>query len=223
VIEQDFITLPYGLERQAPVFEGNDIKTPESLVRYFVKAFTLPGERVFDPFAGLGTTLFVAEEMRRIPYGVEIDDRRHQWVAGQLKHWANLVHGDSGRLASMGFAKMDFAMTSPPYMPRHHTVNPLYGGDPTQRGYDGYLRRMRHIFRQLALLMKRNGVVVVQVDNMHGRTYTPLVRDLSLAISPVLRLKREIIVAWEGGRKDYRHTHCLVFKSCGDPHLPLKK
>jgi hypothetical protein len=211
VLGQDFITLPYALERQAPLFEGNDIKTAESLVRYFVKGFTAPGERVFDPFAGLGTTLFVAEELRRIPYGVEFDHRRHQWVAGQLKHWTNLVHGDSGRLASYGFAKMDFAMTSPPFMPRHHTLNPLFGANPAHTGYDRYLKRMQHIFRQLALVMKPNGVVVVQVDNIHGRTFTPLVRDVSTAISRVLRLEGEIIVAWQGGRKDYRHTHCLVF------------
>jgi hypothetical protein len=208
----EFITLPYALERQAPRFEGNDIKYPESLVRYFVKAFTAPGDRVFDPFAGLGTTLFVAEDMRRIPFGVEADLRRQQWVAGQLKHWSNLVHGDSGELSSYGFAKMDFAMTSPPFMPRHHTWNPLFRGNPAHAGYERYLERMEHIFGQLGLIMKRNGVVVVQADNMHGPIYTPLVRDLSTAISRVLRLEGETIVAWKGGRKDYRHTHCLVFK-----------
>jgi hypothetical protein len=213
LLGRDFITLPYALERPAPLFEGNDIKSPESLIRYFIKAFTAPGDRVFDPFAGLGTTLFVAEELRRIPFGVEFDLRRQQWVAGQLKHWANLVHGDSGRLSSFGLAKMDFVMTSPPFMPRHHTLNPLFGADPAHTGYDRYLKRMQHIFRQLALVMKRNGIVVVQVDNVQGRTYTPLVRDLSTTISRIFRLEGEIIVAWEGGRKDYRHTHCLVFKA----------
>ena len=83
LIDQQFITLPYALEREAPPFEGNDIKYPEALVRLFLKKLTKPGNRVFDPFAGLGTTLFVAEEMRRIPFGIERDERRYRsgWPA----------------------------------------------------------------------------------------------------------------------------------------------
>jgi hypothetical protein len=157
--------------------------------------------------------LFVAEEMRRIPFGVEHDARRQQWVAGQLEHWPNLVHADSAELTSCGFPKMDFCMTSPPFMPRHHKWNPLCAGNPANAGYDRYLRRMAHIYRQLARIMKRNARIVVQADNVPGRTFTPLVRDLSTTIGEVFRLETEIVVAWEGGRKDHRHTHCLVFKA----------
>jgi hypothetical protein len=107
---------------------------------------------------------------------------------------------------------MDFSMTSPPYMPHNHKWNPLYAGNPAHAGYDKYLRRMEHIFGQLAQIMKRNATVVVQVDNLYGKTYTPLVRDISSAVSNVLRLQNEIIVAWKGGKPDYPHTHCLVFK-----------
>ena len=210
---QQFITLPYALEREAPPFEGNDIKYPETLVRHFLKEFTKPGSKVFDPFAGLGTTLFVAEEMRRIPFGVEHDLRRHLWVAGQLTHWANLVYGDSAELARYGFPKMDFCMTSPPFMARHHKWNPLCAGNPAHAGYDSYLKRIRRIYQQLARIMKRSGTIVVQADNLPGRSFTPLVRDLSTAISEVFRPEAEVIVAWDGGRKDYRHTHCLVFKA----------
>jgi hypothetical protein len=208
-----FVTLPYALEREPPPFEGNDIKYPESLVRHFLKQFTKRGDKVFDPFAGLGTTLFVAEEMRRIPFGVEQDARRQQWVAGQLEHWRNLRQGDSSKLSSYAFPRMDFSMTSPPYMKRHHKWNPLCEGDSAHGGYEAYLRGIQQIYRQLAGLMTRGGVVVVHADNLPGRSYTPLVRDLSLAIGEVLRLETEIIVAWKGAPKGIRHTHCLVFKA----------
>jgi DNA modification methylase len=212
-MEQQFVTIPYALERAAPPFEGNDIKYPEALVRFFLKKFTRPGDKVLDPFTGLGTTLFVAEEMRRIPFGVERDERRHCWVASQLTHWSNLVHGDSRRLASYGFPKMDFAMTSPPYMPRHHRWNPLCEGNPARAGYEAYIKEMRGVFRQLARVMKRGSFIVVQADNMRERSFTPLVRDLSLAIAETFRPENEIVVAWEGGPRDFRHTHCLVFKA----------
>jgi hypothetical protein len=213
LIGSQFVTLPYALEREPPPFEGNDIKYPEALVRHFLKQFTKRGDKVFDPFAGLGTTLFVAEEMRRIPYGIERDERRHQWVAGQLEHWRNLLQGDSNKLASYPFPKMDFSMTSPPYMQRHHRWNPLCEGNPAHAGYEAYLQGIQDIYRQLAGLMRRGGIVVVHADNLPGRSYTPLVRDLSLAIGTVLRLESEIIVAWKGGPRSNRHTHCLVFKA----------
>lgn len=209
----NFITLPYKLEREAPPFEANAIKYPESLVRHFLHLYTKRGDKVFDPFAGLGTTLFVAEDMGRIPFGMEYDPKRYEWVAGQLQHWTNLIHGDSGRVAAQGFPKMDFCMTSPPFMAKNHQWNPLYAGDPSKAGYAKYLSRMKAIYRQIATIMKRDAMMVVQCDNLPGRVYTPLVRDLSLTLSQVLKLENEIIVAWDGGKKDYRHTHCLIFKN----------
>jgi hypothetical protein len=134
-------------------------------------------------------------------------------VAGQLKHWANLRHGDSFKLASLGFPKMDFCMTSPPYMPRDHKWNPLRPGDPARAGYVAYLQGIRRIFTAVARIMKRGSSIVVQADNLRGRVFTPLVRDLGTAIGEVLRADAEIVIAWDGGPKDVRHTHCLVFRA----------
>ena len=208
-----YITLPYKLEREPPPFETNFIKCPESLVRHLLKTFTKKGDKVFDPFAGLGTTLFVAEEMGRSAFGIEAEESRHQWVAGQMENWMQLAHGDSGKVAQMGFPKMDFCFTSPPYMPAHHQWNPLYAGDPKYAGYASYLKRMGVIFGNVAKIMKRNAYVVVQADNLPGKIYTPLVRDLSAVISKHLRLEGEMTVAWKNPKPDYLHTHALIFKA----------
>jgi hypothetical protein len=208
-----FITLPYALERDPPPFEGPEIKYPESLVRYFLDKYTCAGDRVFDPFSGHGTTLFVAEEMHCIPFGFESNRQRFEWVAGQLEHWRNLVHGDSARLLHYGLPKMDFCMTSPPFMPRHHRWNPLFNGDPDKAGYDAYLTQMTYIYEQLSRLLKRNAYAVVQVDNLAGTVFTPLVWDIGKAIGEVMRLESEIIVSWKMAKKDYPHTHCLVFRN----------
>lgn len=210
---KNFITIPYILERDPPPFEDNYIKYPEGMARHFIREFTKPGDKILDPFSGLGTTLFVAEEMKRIPFGVEYDPKRHQWVAGQMENWMHLVNGDSAKIAAMGFPKMDFCMTSPPYMPCHHKWNPLFAGNPAKAGYDKYLKQMGLIFAQVSKLMKRNAYIVVQADNLPGPPrYTPLVHDLAAVISKSFRPENEIIVAFEGGKKEYRHTHCLVFK-----------
>lgn len=213
MIQSQFIKLPYKIERAPPPFEGTEIRYPESLVRHFLKEYTSAGDTVFDPFAGQGTTLFVAESLKRVPYGMEADPVRCEWAAGQLEHWTNLRCGDAGQCARQNFPRMDFVITSPPFMMKAHRWNPLYAGDPLQAGYDRYLKRMRQIFKAMKPVIRRGARIVVQVDNLPGRIYTPLVRDMSLALEVTYKPEAEIIVAWEGGKPDYRHTHCLVFRN----------
>lgn len=208
------ITLPWALEKDPPPFGSDADKFSESLPRYFIEKFTKKRDRVFDPFMGLGTTAFTAEDLGRVPYGIEHDPVRCEWVAGQLEQWMNMFHGDAADMDRLGLPKMDFCVTSPPYMPKHHKWNPLFGGDPAKAGYDVYLRRMGHIFKKLATVMKCNAYVVVHADNLlHGAHYTPLVRDLSLAIEKSMKLQAEIIVTWDNAKPDYPQTHCLLFKN----------
>lgn len=209
----NFLTLPYQVERARPEFEEDGLQTPESLLRHFIGTHTKKGQRVFDPFAGLGTSLFVAEEMGRIPFGIEADENRQQWVAGQLENWTHLVCADAAKMKTIGFPKMDCCITCPPFMRKSDRWNPLYAGNPDKAGYQTYLKRMRFIFAQLPAIMKRNAPIIVQVDNLPGKTYTPLVADMIGVIGKTLRLDNEVIISWDGGRADYRHTHCLIFKN----------
>jgi len=45
---------------------------PEELPEWFIKLFTKEGDTVLDPFMGSGTTIFVADRMRRSSVGIEI-------------------------------------------------------------------------------------------------------------------------------------------------------
>jgi len=208
-----FITLPWKHERDAPPFEGNDIKFPEGFARHIIKNYSKRGDVIFDPFTGLGTSLFVAEELNRIPYGVEAETQKHQWVAGQLENWTHLVCDDAARLEKYNFPKVDLVLTSPPFMHRHHKWNPLFGGDPSKAGYDKYLKRMGLIFGKVGTIMKKNAPLIIHVDNLqHGKIFTPLIRDIANTLDKNFIQTGETIVQWSGAKPDYPHTQFLIFK-----------
>lgn len=204
------LTLPFALERAAPPFEGHDIKYPESLPRHFINLYTRKGQKVFDPFAGLGTTLFVAEELGRKAFGIEADRQRHEWTAGQLENWMGLRLGDSAAMKRMVLPKMDFCMTSPPFMPLTDRYNPLTGGNPVHAGYDRYLKRMALIFSHVTQVAKRGAKLVVHVDNIQGRRFTPLVRDIGVAVAQSWLQIDDVVVQ---GKNSAVYTHCLVFSN----------
>ena len=52
--------------------KGHSAVFPRRLPEWFIKLFSVPGDTVLDPFAGSGTTLFVARDMKRRAIGIEI-------------------------------------------------------------------------------------------------------------------------------------------------------
>jgi hypothetical protein len=209
----NFIKLPWLLEREPPPFEGNDIKFPEGLARHILKRHTKKGDKVFDPFAGLGTSMFVAEEMGRLPFGFETEEKKFQWVAGQMENWTHLIHDDTANITKYDLPKMDLILTSPPYMPRHHKYNPLFGGDPKHAGYEKYLKRMAHIFGKLTPIMKKSTPLIIQVDNLqHGKIFTPLVRDIANCLEKNFIQMDETKILWQNPKADYPYTQYLTFK-----------
>jgi site-specific DNA-methyltransferase (adenine-specific) len=56
---------------------------PNELPEWFMKLFTKEGDRVLDPFAGSGTTLFVAQKMQRHSIGIEILPEYYEMILKQ--------------------------------------------------------------------------------------------------------------------------------------------
>jgi hypothetical protein len=204
-------------------FRDDDVRSAEFLVEYFIEHFTQPGDTVFDPFAGFGTTLLVAEKIGRIPFGIEADERRVEYTRSKLKLKDNLIFGDSRRLDTFPLPSIDFVFTSPIFMGCDETKNPL-SGFKEDGDYQIYLDQLQDIFRKLREFLNPGARVVVEVYNLlprRGRPMTLLAWDIALTISKVLRFEREIIACWQGvDEKDtgetpmgigYDHHYCLVF------------
>ncbi|HPX75156.1 MAG TPA: site-specific DNA-methyltransferase [Bacteroidales bacterium] len=58
---------------------------PDELPEWFIKLFTKPNDTVLDPFMGSGTTLIVANRMKRNSIGIDIVPEYYEMVRKQLQ------------------------------------------------------------------------------------------------------------------------------------------
>lgn len=194
-------------------FAHDDVRYPPELVRTFLREYTRPGDLVFDPFAGFGTTLSVAEEMGRRASGIEYDPQRCAYTRSRLRHPEALLQGDAKLLSTYTLPRIDFTFTSPPYMHRDDPEDPLAAYHKPGRGYDAYLADLQDIYRHIGLLMNETAVAVIEVSNLKKPgSVTPLAWDIAHAVSQVLLFQGEVVVHWEPTYGyGYDHSYCLLF------------
>ncbi|MFW9848765.1 MAG: DNA methyltransferase [Candidatus Thorarchaeota archaeon] len=222
---KSYIVLPFVQRRPIPEkFHDDDNRSIESLVEYFLHYFSKPGDTVFDPFAGLGTTLLAAEDIGRIPFGIEADEERVEYVRSMIKNKDNILLGDSRRLDEFQIPEVDFVYTSPIFMGCDETMNPL-SGFKEPGTYVVYLDDIQSIFSKMRKFLKPSAKIVVDVYNLQAtdtRPMTLLAWDMARSISKVLKFEKEIVVCWQEGeivrsdspqKNGYDHSYCLVFSS----------
>jgi DNA modification methylase len=118
-------------------------KFPESLIREFIKYFTRPGQNVFDPMVGTGSTLVAAAQTGRNAIGIELNpeyvrlaNKRIESVnpsitliENEQKVITRVFQGDALRLEELekfGELKFDYCVTSPPYWSILHNKGSEY-------------------------------------------------------------------------------------------------
>lgn len=213
-----YLHLENAPRRQLPPgFTDGEIRYPESLVEHYLQAFTQPGGVVFDPFAGYGTTLLVAEALGRDGYGLEINPGKVRYVQGLMRHPGRLIHGDARRLLDYELPDFDLCMTSPPYTTRTDPDDALTDYARTGAGYAAYLEQLGAIFHQAATRMKPQARVVIEIANLRDADgVTPLAWDVAAQVGRSLRFEGETVICWDHYGHGYDHSYCLVF-SKGTP------
>ena len=210
---QTWLQLPRGNRHILPSrFRHEDVRCADSFVKFCINTYTEKGQVVFDPFAGYGTTLLIAEELGRLGYGVEYSKSKADYVQGLLAHPERLIHGDSRLLAQYDLPPIDLCLTSPPYTNQSDSENPFV--DYRQKGFDypSYLEQMRNIFLQVAQRMNPSGHLVIEASNLKkAGEVTTLAWDIAREVSQILHFEGETIICWDEYGYGYNHSYCLVF------------
>ena len=191
----------------------DDVRFPEELVALFVDRLTAPGDVVFDPFAGFGTTPVVAEARGREGWGVELDSERAAFVRTRLRAPQRILEADARALETLALPAVKLVVTSPPYSAPGDPCEALSAYRGPNPGYAAYLAGLRHVFRQVAARMAPGGWVVIEAANIRaGGVVTTLAWDIARSVGEVLPFAGELVVHWEptyGYGND--HSYCLLF------------
>lgn len=154
------------------VFGGRDCGWV-SQMRPFVRAYSRPGETVFDPFCGFGTTLLAAALEGRDGYGMEIDGARADLARERLRRHGIEPHIIRGSLPSKKpLERIDLCLTSVPYFGCRWPGRAWTGQCYAAPDFDTYLMAMRAIFHAVREALPDDGYCIAMAENVRidGRT-----------------------------------------------------
>jgi DNA modification methylase len=206
------------LRSQRPHGVTEDVHFTESLAAAVIDAYSQPGDVVLDPFAGFGTTPWVATRMGRRAVAVELLDERAAFIRQRLHGGAEIITGDARQLGSLVGGPVDLCLTSPPYMTANgHPQNPLTGYTTADGDYHTYLAELTAVFRQVAELLRPSGHAVLNAANLvTADAVTPLAWDIGQRVSQYLALRQDVFLCWDEQPPGINGDYCLVFQKA-DP------
>ncbi len=196
-----------------------------SQMRPFVRAFSRPGEVVFDPFCGFGTTLLAASLEGRRGLGMEIDRDRAGLARERLQRHGVDAEIVCGTLPRRRFgSRIDLCLTNVPYFGCEWSGDARVGQLYRAPDFAMYLVAMRAIFHAVREALPDDGHCIAMVENARvGDRVVPqaweLARILGSLFDPceervLLYPARDVPpqVADEAPRTDRSHEYALVFR-----------
>jgi DNA modification methylase len=169
------------------------------LVRFFTKA----GQKVLDPFVGVGSTLKACAYLKRCGIGVELS--KHWAALAQQRLRAETLNSETqkvivgdirDKMSTFSDESFDFIVTSPPYWNILHKTKDYKAQERIQRGlahkysrsrldlgnivlYEDFVNQLAEIFSGLARKLRRKKYMAIVVsDFKHGARFYPFHSDL---------------------------------------------
>ena len=171
---------------------------PQVLVEHQIQIYTKKGEKVLDPFAGVGTTLDACMSLGRKGIGIEINPDFIELAKKDLKKSQKLITDDVRNMRKhIKPNTIDFSVTSPPYANMLHKVQKTFGykwkkygmtekknakpysvhpDDIGNLSYEEGLQELKSVFENLLVVTKDNCYTVWVVKDFRDlKNKKPLV------------------------------------------------
>ena len=201
---------------------NSDGRFAPQLVQKLIERYSKEGDSIFDPFLGYGTTVYIAEILNRVGYGIELDRERFNYSVSICKNVNNILCDDLMNIPTSLLPEMDVCITSPTYAWRNMGCNPfnLYMGKDS---YEQYLNTMVCFFKKIVQFMKNDSYIIIDTSNViFQKVLTTLAWDVERVLRCIeeIRFEHEIVICWEGADNGflggiygfgYDHSYCLVF------------
>lgn len=207
---------------ERPNGADEDVHMVASMVDHVIERCSAPGDLVFDPFAGFGTTLERAVALDRRAIGIELLPERVQLMQHRMPWPTRIIEGDARELRKLLHeltppqrdGTVDLILASPPYMTaEYHEADPLMAYERDGGDYARYLSELGLVAAQCARMVKPGGFVVWNVADIHHRgSTTPLIQDCSRALEPHLTAVGVTEITWDRYPHDLVRDVLLVFQ-----------
>lgn len=218
------------LGEEDPEFAREEVAGQSGLVsqlRPLIVELTEPGDLVFDPFAGWGTTLVACAAEGRLGVGIEINPARAEEARQRVARYPEqrMLHGDA-RKPPLDADTVDLVLCDLPYF---GTDLDLDDPDPGQmyalRDYDTYLTALDEAFTAIAGVMRPGAYAVIAVQNRRiGDRFVPLAWDAARVLGRHLTLGDERVHLYDWPVKDddpmrtnRSHEYLLMAQKCAGP------
>lgn len=171
-------------------------------VKPFIEQFSKKGDLVFDPFAGLGTTLLGAAFTDRKSIGIEINKNRYKELQCRIDSYKNKLQEQPqticGDTLQVEYPKeVDLILTNFPYF---HASSALDSDNfYSQNNYQMYLKTIEQVILKCKAALKKNGYMLVFTENVRlaNGNMIPQAYDICKLLQQYFNLKEEHIVLYK--------------------------
>jgi DNA modification methylase len=173
---QDVLTDISALNSQAQERLGYPTQKPVTLLKRIISASTNPGDVVFDPFCGCGTTVYAAHELEREWIGCDIAILAVKLMKEVLAEKYRLVEGINFdvRGIPVSVEQAEILFKADPFQFQHWIVERV-GGFPMQRkvadrGIDGrlYFEAANKGMKEVVISVKGGKIAPTDVRDLRG-------------------------------------------------------
>lgn len=215
---------------------GHPAMFPLQLAQRLIECFTTSEDTViFDPFAGIGTTVIAADRMNKTGIGIEISAKFVETARKRLgqrglfttRPATSVIHCDDAYnlLSCVGPSSVDMVITSPPYwdiLIQKRTADYKairhYGDAQHDLGkivdYDEFLDALADVFRLVFKALKPNKYCAVVVMDLRKKDkFYPFHSDLAQRLSEQVGFIFDDMIIWDR-RHEYNNMRPL-----GYPHV----